>query len=224
MQSNYLATQAQLPREQREQVDYILLDGSGSMIGRKWFDCLAAIQVYVDTLSAELINSHIILHTFDDGHVDTIQRDVNIKQWKSLREEPIGAYWGGTPLYDAITLMGRRLRDMDPPKCSVVIATDGDESDSKFTSLAQARAILDWMRAKGWQVTFIGANIDNSDQARLLGAVPGSAIGVSQRLLSSAATSLAKKRARYARSGDDIEFDESERQQFGGYLGGPANG
>lgn len=201
------------------QYDYILLDGSSSMMD-KWWDTLDAIQAYVDGTRAANIHSHIVVQTFDSCEIDCIQRDEPITQWKNLRSDPIGAYWGSTPLYDAINVMARRLRDLDPPRASIVIVTDGGENASKYTDLTQAKALLDWMRAKGWQITFIGANFDNSEQGRMLGANEHTAIGVERKQLANAASALAKKRAAYGLYGTPMHYSDSERQQFGGYLTG----
>jgi hypothetical protein len=211
------------PTSSTLQHDYILLDGSSSM-ETKWWDTLVAIEAYISGLKAENVNSHIILQTFDSTALDFIQRNEPITSWKPLTTNPIGSYWGCTPLYDAISAMGRRLRDLNPPRCSILIVTDGQENGSQFTSLVQAKAILDWCRAKGWQITFIGANFNNSEQASLLGASPSSAIGVGQKRLSDATSSLAKKRAAYGLYGTDMHFSEGERQQFGGYLSAPKGG
>jgi hypothetical protein len=191
-------------------------------MGEKWWDSLDAIQSYIDGVKAGNVKSQTMLHLFEGSNVDVIARDCPIDQWKSLREESIDSDWGSTPLYDAIVLMGARLRDLDPPRASIVIVTDGDEAGSKFATLDQARSILDWMRAKGWQVTFIGADFDNRNSAGLLGADQNSAIGVSQKRLSDATSALAKKRARYALYGTPMHWSEDEQQNFGGFLSGPS--
>jgi len=204
------------------QLDYILLDGSGSMSGERWWHCLEAIDAYVDGLKTANIHSQIMLHTFDSRDPDCLQRDLPIADWRPLLQSPIGAHWTSTPLYDAIQLMGRRLRDLDPPRASLIIATDGGENKSRFTTEDQARAILNWCRAKGWQVTFIGAEFNNDHLARTLGAKGNEAIGVQQRLLAEAAKELAKKRARYATTGAPMHWSDDEKQQFGGYLASPS--
>lgn len=213
-----------VPRTQRSQLDYILLDGSSSMQD-KWWDSLDAIEAYVQGLKREAVHSHLLLSTFScifgGGIAQHMQRDLPIADWKPLREAPIGSDWGMTPLYDAINNMGRELRDLDPPRCSIVIVTDGEENGSKYTTLVQAKAILDWCRAKGWQVTFIGADFANARQARLLGAVEGSSIGVAKANLKLATDALAKKRAAYGLHGTDMHYTDGEQQQFGGYLGAP---
>jgi hypothetical protein len=220
--SNALDHRRGTPDKINAQLDYILLDGSGSMMGEKWWDSLDAIQSYIDGVKAGNVKSQTMLHLFEGSNVDVIARDCPIDQWKSLREESIDSDWGSTPLYDAIVLMGARLRDLDPPRASIVIVTDGDEAGSKFATLDQARSILDWMRAKGWQVTFIGADFDNRNSAGLLGADQNSAIGVSQKRLSDATSALAKKRARYALYGTPMHWSEDEQQNFGGFLSGPS--
>jgi hypothetical protein len=206
--------------KQKTQMDYILLDSSQSMQD-KWWDTLDSIEAYVQGVKRENIQSRIILHSFDDIALELIHRDVPIEKWIPLRNDPIGAYWGSTPLYDAISLMASKLRDLDPPRASIVIVTDGAENASRFTTMEQAKALLDWMRAKGWQVTFIGANFSNARQASLLGGDPNSAIGVERRRLSDATTALAKKRARYGLYGEAMHYTDDEKQQFGGYLNKP---
>lgn len=205
---------------QAPQLDYILLDASGSMYD-KWHESLAAIDGFVDTLRALNVNSHGILSVFSDtiGH---IERDATLDNWPTFQQQFLRMRGGGTALYDAINLMCRELRDLDPPKASIVIVTDGLDMDSRHTTAEQARALLDWCRAKGWQVTFLGANFNNAKLAGLLGLNERNALGVQTTKLLEAAESLARKRAIHAHGGADIEFSDDERQQFGGFLTGPS--
>ena len=200
---------------QAPQLDYILLDGSSSM-QHLWWDTIGALDNYTNTLRAQNIHSHCILHTFDSCDMDCIQRDDTLDKCGDF--STVGAHWGMTPLYDAINLMCRRLRDLDPPSCSIVIVTDGDDTSSHSTDATQARALLDWCRAKGWQVTFIGCDFNNSRQAQLLGADETNSIGVQKQKLLEAGKTLGDKRVKHALYGDDINFSEDERKNFGGYL------
>lgn len=203
------------------QLDFFLVDGSGSMI-EKWWNCLAAMDAYCDVLRSQGVGSHGIATVFSGRNLDMTQRDSTIAQWKPFSEEPLGSTWSSTPLYDAINLMVRRLRDLDPPRATIIIVTDGYESGSRHTTSDQAKALLDWCRAKGWQVIFFGAEFNNSAQAKLLGANPSNAIGVQTKLLESAGALLARKRLIYGATGEDINFTSDEKQQFGGYLAGPS--
>lgn len=202
------------------QLDYILVDGSSSMQS-KWWDFMGALDTFINSLRAENINSHAICTTFDTYNISLSQRDCLLAAWVPLSTNPLTSFWGSTPLYDAINKMGHDLRNLDPSKASIVIVTDGDENASVYTTHVQAKAILDWVRVKGWQLTFIGCDFNNSKQAKLLGVDSRSAIGVQQRLLSDAAKNLAAKRIRYSQSGADMHFSDSEKQQFGGYLSAP---
>lgn len=199
------------------QLDFILVDGSSSMMN-KWYDTLAALDGFMTTLQAQNIASHGIVSVFDTQNLDSVQRDSIIGDWPLFSKEPLKSTWGCTPLYDAINLMGRTLKELDPPRCSIVIVTDGAENGSRHTTHEQARAILDWCRAKGWQVTFLGADFNNSAQAKRLGANDSNSIGVRKQLLSAAGKTLGAKRARNALFGEDINFSDEEKENFGGYL------
>src|SRR3974390_1301469 len=186
---------------QAPQLDYILLDGSGSMQG-KWWDTMAALKAFVDVLKSQNINSHGILQTFDSHDLNLVQRDGTLYTWGDLSD--VGAHWGGTPLYDAIVHMGLELQKLAPAngKCSIVIVTDGDENGSQ-TTLTQAKAVLDWCRAQGWQITFLGADFNNNNQAKALGANASHSLGVRKDLLFEAGKWLGEKRARHTRNSDD---------------------
>lgn len=217
---NQLTQHKTPPAKSSLQHDYILLDGSSSMLD-KWWESLEAIDAYIASSKANNVNSHVILTAFASGELDLVHRNLPIADWIPLLKDPIGTNGGMTPLYDAVNVMCRRLRDLDPPRCSIVIVTDGEESGSEFTTLVQAKAMLDWCRAKGWQVTFIGADFSNAQQASLLGGTAASSIGVQKKLMSQAAANLGKKRAAYGTYGTPMHFTEGERQQFGGYLNAP---
>ena len=200
---------------QAPQLDYILLDGSSSM-SHKWWDTIGALEAYIDVLKSQNVNSQGIIQVFDSVELDYIARDDVLSNWKPLVD--VGMHGGMTPLYDAINLMVRKLAQLDPPKCSIVIVTDGDENSSNHTTADQAKSLLDWCRAKGWQVTFLGADFNNAQQARMLGANASNSVGVRKELLLEAGKTLGEKRLRHARNDEDINFSEDERQNFAGYL------
>lgn len=200
------------------QLDYILFDGSSSM-RKQWWKCCGALDQFVATLRERNINSHAILSVFDSNNLGSIQRDCRLADWPTFDQKPLLSTFGMTPLFDAINKMGWELRDLAPQAASIVIVTDGEEKGSQFTSLEQAKAVLDWCRAQGWQVTFIGADFENKGQARALGARPECAIGVRQQKLLEAGKALGAKRANHAITGADINFSDDEKENFGGYLG-----
>jgi hypothetical protein len=199
-------------------LDYILLDGSGSMRD-KWWTMLSALDTYVGELKTNQVGTHLTLQVFDSQSMEQVVRDTTIASWVPFSESAIGANFTSTPLYDAIMVMTQRLRDLNPENCSILIVTDGEENASQYCNETKAREYLDWCRAHGWQVTFMGCDFNNSSQARLLGADDTNSIGVQKALLSDATKSFAKKRAHNALYGTDINFTADEKIQFGGYLG-----
>ena len=163
----------QVTTERPAQLDYILLDASGSMTGKR-DDSLNAIDNYVGQLRGEGVNSNVTLAAFTtdvgSGFSYDVLRNSTPETWADVRfDQELNIRGGSTPLYDAINCMAVELRQIMPTKCSVIIITDGDENASK-TTVEQAKALLDWMRDLGWQVTFLGADFENSRQAKMLGA------------------------------------------------------
>lgn len=202
------------------QLDYILLDGSGSMIS-KWDQTLAGLDAYFNVLRTASLHSHGILQVFDDSNAEYIQRDSTIIDWPRFDRSTVDLPGGGTPLYDAINIMVRRLAALAPEKCSIVIVTDGGANGRQQTDFTQAKALLDWCRAQGWQVVFLGADFNNSGQAQQLGATPQTFISVQKGRIKEAGKLLGDKRLRYGQTGDDIGFNDDEKSDFGGYLAGP---
>lgn len=199
------------------QLDYFLVDGSSSMYD-KWYPMLNGMDLYMETLKSRNINSQGIVQVFTDRELSAIIRDSKIGEWPKFAIEPADCPGGLTPLYDAINIMCRNLRDLNPPNASITIWTDGDENKSRHTDATQARALLDWCRAMGWQVTFIGCDFNNTRQAALLGANKENMIAVRTIKLLEASETLANKRVRNALTGDDINFSDDEKENFGGYL------
>lgn len=202
------------------QLDYVLLDASSSMSTR-WLDSLTAIDGYAEGLKLGNINSHLKTVAFSSrGYkglaFDTVC-DGDVGSYSRLAGSDVPMEGGMTPLYDAINAMGRELQEINPQKCSILIVTDGNENESKTTH-TQAKSILDWCRAKGWQVTFLGCDFDNSKQAKLLGADAKNSIGTSKTQLKNATKLLAAKRRDYSTYGTPMDYTKDEQQQFGGYL------
>jgi von Willebrand factor type A domain len=214
---NQLTTRPKLPDHLRGQRDFILVDGSGSMTDN-WWPLMEAVEAYVETLRKNQTDTFMTLTVFSGDDLDMEQRNCSIADWKSVLTDPIVSTWGDTPLFDAINVMARRLRDEDPARCAITIVTDGDNNGSNFTDQVQAKAILDWCRAKGWEVSFIGCDWNNAKLAAKLGSHASSAIGVAKAMLKDAAEELARKRSIYGKTGAPMHWSEEERSQFGGYL------
>lgn len=209
-----------------DQLDYLFIDGSASMGGMepdsKWIASCEAIDAYVAGLKAENIHSKIYLHIFgSEKEVDLCGFDGMIHNWKPITGS-LQTPYSGTQLYDAVGVLARRMRDLDPARARITIATDGDDAGSRIHDVHQAKAFLDWCKAKGWPVTFIGVDFSNYNQAAMLGGSKENTVGVAKARLTDAMKNVAKKAAAHARGAEDINFTTEEQEQFGGYLAGPS--
>lgn len=157
---------------------YILLDRSASMSDR-WLEALASINTYVAKLAENKAKCAIALATFDIGHTgvqfDIIRKVSGYNDWRDLFATEVFPR-GATPLYDAIGKIVA-LAEADAPKHAVIaVMTDGEENSSTEVSKAQAKAILDRCRAKGWTVLFLGADFEAFGQSASVGVSHGSTI------------------------------------------------
>jgi len=211
------------PTTTETQLDYILMDASSSMSGR-WDDSMTSVDAYVAGLKA--LDTKVIMSTFGAGKPLQYHRvrENTPQEWPPVYlDENVANPGGYTPLYDAINEMGREIRDLSPTKCSILIVTDGDENNS-MTSLEQAKGILNWLRRRGYQITFLGCDFENSRQARALGADESSMIGLDKKRLADATTKLAEKREHYSKYGKPMGFDSDEKKELGGLLPDHSNG
>lgn len=204
------------------QLDYICLDGSSSMAD-KWYPTLGGLDAFIEVLKTESIHSQGILSMFHGAdQIGQVYLDEVISSWPRHIRDAVPGPRGMTALYDEICRMGHEMAHLAPERASIVIVTDGDDTQSHFDcDGTQARAVLDWCRANGWQVTFLGADFNNERQAKLLGANEHNMIGIAKGHMAEAGKALGAKRTRYARTGEDIGFTGDEKQQFGGYLAPP---
>lgn len=234
MSSDITNVQSEVTQRARPaQEDYVLLDHSGSMDGKR-HDSYQAIDNYVAQLRGENINSTITVATFTTGY-DTetylsrglqydLVRQCAPETWTDMTyDSTIPTASGSTPLYDAINMMCNDLRQRMPLKCSIIIITDGDENASQ-TNADQAKALLDWCRGMGWQITFLGCDFENSRQAKLLGANDANSVGVSVKRLVDATSLLAEKRAKYGLYGTEMNMSADEKTEIGGLLPDHSNG
>lgn len=202
-------------------LDYLIVDGSGSMID-KWWPTIDALDTFLRDLRSDPVckDNYLVTSVFSDGDdMNMIQRNGKLVDQPLLGEDPpLGSTFGGTALYDAIGIGIYNVRQMQPTDVNIVVASDGEEQDSKLYDLEQAKAFIRWAEAQGWQFTIIGCDWNSKKLADLLGLQPSQAIGVAKAHLSEAARSLAAKRNTFARSGAPMHWTEDEQKQFGGYL------
>lgn len=196
---------------------YILLDRTGSM-EPIWTEALSSVNAYADGLATldggPRVNADITLAAFDaqDGlQFDVLRKDINANDWRDVTNKEISPR-GMTPLYDAIGRMVSLAEKDKPEKAVIVIMTDGEENSSKEMTKTSAKAALDRVRAKGWEVVFLGTEFSNFDDATGVGQTASRNMAVSKDQLSDSMNRLAQKSRDFAAgAAPSVEWNADDR-------------
>jgi len=196
---------------------YILLDRTGSM-EPIWAEALSSVNAYADGLASldggPRVNADITLAAFDaqDGlQFDVLRQDVDASEWRDVTNKEISPR-GMTPLYDAIGRMVSLAEKDKPEKAIIVIMTDGEENSSQEMTKTSVKAALDRVRAKGWEVVFLGTEFSNFDDATGVGQTASRNMAVSKDQLSDSMNRLAQKSRNYASgAAPTVEWNAEDR-------------
>ena len=198
---------------------YILLDRTGSM-EPIWSEALSSVNAYADGLATldggPRVDADITLAVFDaqDGlQFDVLRDDVDAERWKKVTNDEVSPR-GMTPLYDAIGKIVNLAEKDRPQKAVIVIMTDGEENSSTELNKKAAKAALDRVRAKGWEVVFLGTEFSNFNDAEGVGQTSSRNMAVSKDQLSQSMRNLADKSKAYASgAAPTVEFNAEDRAQ-----------
>lgn len=196
---------------------YILLDRTGSM-EPIWSEALSSVNAYADGLASldggPRVDADITLAVFDaqDGlQFDVLRNTIDASAWKDVTTNEVSPR-GMTPLYDAIGKIVSLAEKDRPEKAIIVIMTDGEENSSQEMTNASARAALDRVRAKGWEVVFLGAEFSNFDDAVGVGQTSSRNMAVSKDSLADSMGRLAQKSKDYASgTAPTVEWNDEDR-------------
>lgn len=196
---------------------YILLDRTGSM-QPIWNEALSSVNAYADGLNAldggPSVDASLTVATFDsqDGlQFDIVRKTIDPQNWRKLTDDDATPR-GMTPLYDAIGRIVALAETDKPEKAVIVIMTDGEENSSREVTKDGARAALDRVRAKGWEVVFLGAEFSNFSDAVGVGQTSSRNMAVDKDQLSDSMNRLARKSREYAAgAAPSIEWNEDDR-------------
>ena len=212
------------PPQKSELSAYILLDRTGSM-QNQWAEALSSVNAYAKGLSEKdphdpkdkAINADVTLAAFDSQgslNFDLIRRNQPSSQWKIVTDKDVTPR-GSTPLYDAIGSLVQLAEDDHPEKAILVIMTDGEENASRQWSAEGTKRALERIKAKGWEVVFLGADFARFDDAEALGMETSKTMGVKRESLEGTMKDLAKKSRQYLSAPPaapaPITFDAEDR-------------
>lgn len=196
----------------------LLLDRSGSMEDHK-VETIGAINQYTDKLK-EQFKGLFTLTQFDSGGIDIVHNGIKMKDIPQVTDENYQPR-GMTPLLDAI---GQTVSEMDAQGFDNVIfciITDGMENSSHEWKLANVRELLESKIAKGWQVSYLGANVDAFAEGAALGISKGQSINFQGAHAAQVMDAFATSNVRYATRSDPLDvsssdFTDDEREKSSG--------
>lgn len=198
---------------------YILLDRSGSMATR-WAETIGSLNAYVEGLNEDKATkkAEVTVAAFDDREPFKILRSsVKASDWLIINNNEVNPR-GMTPLYDAIGELVRTIRTDAPKKATIVIVTDGAENCSREIKKDSAKAMLDEMRGKSFDVVFIGADFDAFGQGADLGNMAGATLNMTTGNYATAMRCLSKRTSSYASTGVVDSFSDEDRKNAGGKI------
>jgi len=196
---------------------YILLDRTGSM-EPIWSEALSSVNAYADGLATldggPRVDADITLAAFDaqDGfQFNVLRNGVDAERWRKVTNDEVSPR-GMTPLYDAIGRIVSLAERDHPEKAVIVIMTDGEENSSEEMTKASAKAALDRVRKKGWEVVFLGTEFSNFNDAEGVGQSSSRNMAVSKEQLNDSMNRLAQKSKDYATgAAPTVEFNAEDR-------------
>lgn len=215
----------------------ILLDRSASMQSR-WSTSINSINEYVSVLKENGIQGTVTLVAFDTvagygsygvnvsqpftnmdvspitpkGVTEVVRRSVPINQWVNLTGSEISPR-GSTPLFDAVYEMKYFIQQDNTERGVFLIMTDGEENSSK-NKKEVAEGVVSYIKARGWEVVFLGANFDVAKDARGVGIAASNYATFSDVNASLAMRGTAQKSALYATTGASISYNDADKKAF----------
>lgn len=151
-----------------------VLDESGSMSHLRQ-DVIGGFNTLIEDQKKLAGEADVTLVTFA-ANVVTVLNDIpldNVQPLTNASYQPSG----GTAMNDAIGITLDRLLKDSPEKAIINIFTDGYENASREYSQAQVKELVKQAEAKGYQIVFLAANIDEVQVGHTFGLVAGSTRG-----------------------------------------------
>ncbi|MFN4023299.1 MAG: VWA domain-containing protein [Hyphomonas sp.] len=202
---------------------YILLDRTGSM-SPIWDEALSSVNAYADGLAhpeggkPSGADDRITLAVFDHHsglQFDVLRSAVAAASWTPVTSNE-AAPRGMTPLFDAIARIIAMAEADNPGRAIIVIMTDGEENASREVTKEGVKAALDRVKAKGWEVVFLGAEFSKFADAEAIGVAAGKRMAMSSGSLNTSMRNLASKsRSFFDAASDTVEFNEADRREAG---------
>jgi Mg-chelatase subunit ChlD len=193
---------------------FMLLDRTGSMAGL-WEEAVSSVNAYVKEMGKDGADDRVSLAVFDAYETgmqfNVLRNAVPIADWKELATDEVLPR-GMTPLLDALVRIITRAEEVNNEKTVIVVMTDGYENASREITLQAAKAAIERVTERGWQVNFLGADFDGIAQARGLGVAQGRSINFKRGHAEDAMTSTADIHRVYRNLSSQVDYREQDRR------------
>lgn len=183
-----------------------------------WVEALSSVNAYAKELAnkadGDAVDSHVTLAVFDSQEglqFDLLRKTVPALHWENVTDREASPR-GMTPLLDALGRIVSLAEADNPDKAVIVVMTDGQENASREVTKEGAKAALDRIRAKGWDVVFLGANFDNISDASAVGVFAGQQMAMAPGAMDASMRMMARKSRAYFARGDQHLFEEADRE------------
>lgn len=150
-----------------------IIDMSGSM-GALQTEVIGAFNTFIEEQNKLKGKAEVTLVLFDNRYIIPEGfNKVKLKNTPKLTED-IYKPTGMTALYDAI---GKTINDFEEYKDVVMlIQTDGEENSSKEFKQSTVKELINKKEAEGWDITFLGANIDAVSVGASIGLIAAKSV------------------------------------------------
>lgn len=196
---------------------YVLLDRSGSMQSL-WVEALSSVNAYAKELAnktdGDAVDSHVTLAVFDGQEglqFDLLRKEVPALHWENVTDKEASPR-GMTPLLDALGRIIALAETDNPDKAVIVVMTDGQENASREVTRDGAKAAMERVKKKGWDVVFLGANFDNISDAASVGVGGAQQVSMAPGAMNASMRMMAKKSRAYFARGEQHVFEEADRE------------
>ncbi len=196
---------------------YVLLDRSGSMQSL-WVEALSSVNAYAKELAnktdGDAVDSHVTLAVFDGQEglqFDLLRKKVPALHWENVTDKEASPR-GMTPLLDALGRMIALAETDNSDKAVIVVMTDGQENASREVTRDGAKAAMERIKKKGWDVVFLGANFDNISDASSVGVGGAQQVSMAPGAMNASMRMMAKKSRAYFARGEQHVFEEADRE------------